>query len=511
MFKAINKIVFSRLFMFGVLVGLQILGLIYVLQYFGNYFPYINIAIRILAVAIVFIIIGSDMEDGFKISWIVFVLAVPIVGVGFVIFTANSKILSRTIRKISRVKKRTDKLYYQKMDYSDQLFNSEIAKKEACYLDNANFKTYQGSATEFYPSGEEFKVELIKELKNAQNFIFIEYFIIKNGVFWKDVLNVLKKKVAQGVEVRVIYDDFGCGLTLKSRYFAALEKIGIKTVVFNRLSPLFSTRLQNRDHRKICVVDGNVGFTGGINIGDEYINIQKRFGHWKDTGVKIVGQAVWTLTYLFLQSWNSYRQNEEDDFDIYRPSPSLMLPIESTGYVSPYGSSPFDSEPIGRNVYLNLINQAQKYIYATTPYLILDGETRSALIMAARNGIEVKIITPGIFDKKIVSMLTRDNYRPLLNAGIKIYEYTPGFIHAKEMIVDDICASIGTVNLDYRSFYHHFECGTFIGHCSTVLDMKKDFLSTLKDSKEITIDDLKNRTFSNRLITLFLHLIAPLM
>ena len=510
MFKAINKIIFSRFFILGLTVAIEIAGFIYLLEYAASYWPYINIAMRVIAVIIALLIIGSDMEDGFKISWIIFVLALPVVGVGFILFVGNSRFLSRTIRKISKVKKKTDELYYTGHDYSDQEFNSEIAKKEAVYLNSVNFETFQGTASEFYPSGEILKDELVKELETAKSFIFFEYFIIKDGEFWDAVLEVLKRKAQEGVDVRVVYDDFGCGLTLKTRYFKKLEELGIKTVVFNRLTPFFSTRMQNRDHRKICVIDGNTGFTGGINIGDEYINVKNRFGYWKDSAVKLIGPAVWTLTFLFLQSWNSYRPTDED-YDLYRPSPALKADIESAGYVGVYGDSPFDDMTVGRDVYINMINNAQKYIYVTTPYLILDSETRNALIMAARNGIEIKIITPGIFDKKVVSLLTRDNYRFLLSSGIKIYEYTPGFVHAKEMVVDDVCCSVGTVNLDYRSFYHHFECGCVIAHCETVNKVKCDILNLLPDCKEITEKDIHRRPAINRLITLALRLIAPLM
>jgi len=510
MFKAINKIIFSRFFILGITIAIEVAGFIYLLEYAAAYLPYVNIAMRVIGVIVALLIIGSDMEDGFKISWIIFVLAIPVVGVGCVLFIGNSRFFSRTIRKISKVKNKTDALYFESHDYSDQPFNSEIAKKEAIYLNSVNFETFQGTASEFYASGEEFKAELLKELESAKSYIFFEYFIIKSGEFWTDVLEVLKRKVQSGVEVRVIYDDFGCGLTLKTHYFKNLEKMGIKAVVFNRLTPFFSTRMQNRDHRKICVIDGNVGFTGGVNIGDEYINVEKRFGHWKDTAVKLIGPAVWNLTYLFLQSWNAYRPTD-DDYDLYRPSPTLKADIESSGYVTPYGDSPFDSAAVGRNVYINMINNAQRYIYVTTPYLILDSETRNALIMAARNGIEVKIVTPGIYDKKIVSLLTRDNYRFLLQSGVKIYEYTPGFIHAKEMVVDDVCCSVGTVNLDYRSFYHHFECGCVIAHCPVVNKVKRDILSVIEVSKEIKVEDLRNRKIINRLVTLGLRLIAPLM
>jgi cardiolipin synthase len=510
MFKALYKIVFSRLFALGLLIAFQLFWVIYLIVYLGNYSPYISLAVRVIAFIIVFVLLGVNMDAGFKMSWIIFILTAPIIGVGLFIMLGNSRHLNLRIRKNTRLIEETSRLYYDNIDHSNQELGCEVIKKEVSYLKNNFFAAYRETAAEFYPSGEAFKEALLDELRAAKNFIFLEYFIIKEGEFWTDILTILKQKAEEGLDVRVIYDDFGCAMTLKRRYNLELERFGIKTVVFNKLTPFFSTQLHNRDHRKIAIIDGDVGFTGGVNIGDEYVNVEQKFGHWKDSAVKLIGPGVWGLTVMFLQSWNIHRR-EDDDYEIYRPSPRLKAPLKESGLVIPYGSTPLNHEAIGRNVYVNMINQAKKYIYATTPYLILDNETRDSLVLAAKNGIDVRIITPSNPDKKIVNFLTKDNYRSLLEAGVKIYEYSPGFIHAKQMIVDDVISSIGTVNLDYRSFYHHFECGTLLANNLTVIDMRNDFLKTLENCKRIKKEDAEHHNIFKWFIVLVLRLVSPLM
>lgn len=502
------KVLFSRVFVLGLLLAFQLFWYFYLINYLGNYGPTVSIIVRVIAFIVVFYLVGLDMDAGFKITWIIIILSMPIIGLGIFIMIGNNKKLSRHIKGFKDISKRTHDLYSKNYDYSNLNFPNEIIKKEANYLNKFDFLSYKHTAVEYYPSGEELKAAMLRELKVAKKFIFLEYFIIKDGEFWNDILKVLEKKAQEGVEVRVMYDDFGCALTLRRRYYEELILKGIKCTPFNQLSPFFSTRMQNRDHRKICIIDGDISFTGGINIGDEYINKEKRFGRWKDTAVKLTGPATWSFTLMFLQNWNTMI-DEDKDFEIYRPNIDFQ-PVGNHGYVAPFGSSPMSIEPIGRNVYINLINQAKKYVYMTTPYLILDNATKDALILAAKNGVDVRIITPGIYDKKLVSLLTKDNYHSLIDAGVKIYEYTPGFIHAKMMISDNEACTLGTVNLDYRSFYHHFECGVVIGSNEVIKRIYDDIVDTQSISKEITKNELNNNIFK-KVIVLAIRLIAPLM
>ena len=322
-------------------------------------------------------------------------------------------------------------------------------------------------------------------------------------------LTILKQKVKEGVEVRFMYDDMGSLTMLPFRYYQKLESYGIKCIAFNHFVPFISAVMNTRDHRKITVIDGNVGFSGGFNLADEYINAKVKYGHWKDTGVMIKGEAVWNLTLMFLTTWNA-SLNTFEDYDKYHPRHYICPEISPNGYILPYGDSPLDNKPVGKNVYLNMINQAQKYIYIDTPYLIINDEIKNALCLAVRRGVDVRIITPGIPDKKMVFKVTRSYYEPLVNGGVRIYEYTPGFIHAKNFVCDDKIATVGTINLDYRSLYLHFECGVYMYDVPAIKDIKKDFLKTIAVSKEMTPEDVVKGRFRGWLEAI-LRLFAPLL
>ena len=325
---------------------------------------------------------------------------------------------------------------------------------------------------------------------------------------WSTILEILKQKVEEGIEVRIIYDDFGSIMTLPNHYDKTLEKIGIKCAVFNPFVPNLKSKFNNRDHRKIAVIDGHIAFTGGINLADEYIGEKIRFGHWKDNGIMLEGEAVWNFTVMFLSMWDFIKEENEDYEKYHSP---YEYETSSDGYVIPYSDSPWNSEAVGETIYLNLIGKANKYIYITTPYLVLDNEIITALTTAAKRGVDVRIITPGIPDKKLVNEVTKAYYDVLLDGGVKIYEYTKGFIHAKTFIIDDEYATIGTVNLDYRSLYLHFECGVWLYDCSSIFTIKKDFAQTLKESKEITLKNMGKLNWFNNLKRQILKVFAPLM
>jgi Phosphatidylserine/phosphatidylglycerophosphate/cardiolipin synthases and related enzymes len=382
-------------------------------------------------------------------------------------------------------------------------------KPQIDYLINTvGFPIYQNSTTKYLATGENQYAAMIEEIKKAERYIFMEFFIIEEGRMWNNMLEILKEKAAQGVDVRVMYDDVGCFLKLPVDYDKTLEKFGIKCAIFNPFHPIWSTVQNNRDHRKIVVIDGVTAFTGGSNLADEYINAVYRFGHWKDAGIMVKGDAAWGFTVMFLQMWDTLRKSDEF-YKSFKPVVKYDY-TSSPGYVQPYDDSPLDFENVGEHIYLQIINRANKYIYITTPYLIIDENMISALKLAAKSGIDVRIITPSVPDKKIVHMTTQSYYKSLMQAGVKIYEYSPGFIHSKLFVSDDTIATVGTVNLDFRSLYLHFECGTLIYGTESIADMKKDFLDLLVMCHQVTSQDIKKNVFL-RLIRLFLKLCAPLM
>lgn len=307
-----------------------------------------------------------------------------------------------------------------------------------------------------------------------------------------------------------MYDDAGCITTLPQDYYLTLRRLGIQAKVFNPIKPRLAMQMNNRDHRKILVIDGKVGMTGGINLADEYINQKERFGHWKDCSVMIRGEAVWNLTLMFLQFWN-YDEKEKDDVFSYKPDFKVFENIHNDGYVQPYSDSPTDEENVGEYTHINMINSANRYVYATTPYLVIDNEMKTALLLAAKNGIDVRILVPHIPDKWYVFAVTRSNYKDLIEGGVKIYEYTPGFVHGKSFVVDDKMAIVGTVNMDYRSYYLHYECGVWFYRSKVVMDVKRDYLETLAKSHQVTLEECRQIRLPIRIMRAILNLFSPMM
>ena len=348
---------------------------------------------------------------------------------------------------------------------------------------------------------------MIKELEKAENFIFLEYFIINHGTMWDTILEILKRKVQEGVDVRVIYDDAGCIATLKKSYNKELEKFGIKCVVFNELKPVSGVIVNHRDHRKILVIDVRVAFSGGINLADEYINVDSPYGHWKDNGIRVEGEAVWNYTVMFLTIWNTFKK-EDKDFNKYKYT--FKKKIREDGFAVPYAETPLDDERVGKNIYLNIINQANNYVYIFTPYLIIDTDMINFLILAAKRGVDVRIIIPGIPDKKVVYTLSESYLELLISGGVKIYKYTPGFVHSKVFVADDSIATVGTINLDYRSLYLHFECGLYLENTNCIKDIKNDFEETLQKSHQVTKKEATPKFFKS-VWQAILRLFAPLM
>lgn len=457
--------------------------------------------------AALYVINKDDDDPSYKIIWLIPILAFPVFG-GLLYVVFGNKEPAKKLQEAFDNQEAAIKPYICPNDISEEI-NDAIVKGQVNYLIEENFPIYNNSEIKYYSLGDEAYPDLLRELSKAKHFIFMEYFIVQEGIMFNTVLNILKQKVKEGVEVRFMYDDVGSLTMLPFRYFEQLESYGIKCIAFNHFVPFISAVMNTRDHRKITVIDGNVGFSGGFNLADEYINAKVKYGHWKDTGVMIKGEAVWNLTLMFLTAWNA-SLNHYEDYDKYHPRHYPSVLHRPDGYILPYGDSPLDNKPVGKNVYLNMINQAQDYLYIDTPYLIINDELKNALCLAVRRGVDVRIITPGIPDKKLVFKVTRSYYEPLVKGGVRIYEYTPGFIHAKNFVCDDKIATVGTINLDYRSLYLHFECGVYIYQSSVIEDIKTDFIKTMAVSKEITLEDVNKGRFRG-LFEAILRLFAPLL
>ncbi len=505
MLRKLINLVTHRLFITLFILLIQVIFFVLVVLQFRQSILIVYFITQILAMVIILKIISSEMNPGYKIAWIIPVLIIPIFGT-LIYLVFSNRYTKKTKARLNSVSEKYSANLCQNEDVIESV-DSVAATNQMMYLYNAGgFPVYKHTDVEYLKIGEEYFERLKKELRKAKKYIFLEYFIIEEGYMWDSILEILKEKVKEGVDVRILYDDMGCILTLPNKYYQKLISYGIKCCSFNKFIPIFNSKLNCRDHRKIAVIDGAVGFTGGINLADEYINKKVRFGHWKDNGVMLKGDAVWSLTVMFLTTWN-YVNNEKDNYEAYKTNHKKIL---AKGYVQPYNDSPLDSEAVGETVYFNIINKASNYIYITTPYLVIDNELETALKVAAKSGVDVRIIVPGIPDKKMVNELTKAYYNNLLESGVKIYEYQRGFVHAKTFVADDIYATVGTINLDYRSLYLHFECGIFMYKTSCIKDIKEDFMNTLSECVEIHLSDTKIGLL-RKLKRDILRLISPLL
>lgn len=481
----------------------------FLLKYSESFFDF-YLASLTLSIIIVFIIINNKSNPSYKIAWIVPVMIFLIFGGLFYLLYGGNKLSTR--EKLKMVIQNIEMTNSLKQD--DEIIKkigdkSIYAKNQSEYILNyAKCPVYNNTETTYFKIGEEKFEALLRELKKAEKFIFLEYFIIQEGKMFNSILEILEEKAKQGVDVRLIYDDVGCIVTLPHNYKNTLEAKGIKCRVFNPIKPFFTRRLNNRDHRKIVVIDGDVGFTGGINLADEYINEYEKHGYWKDAGIMLKGDAVWNLTVMFLSMWD-YIDNKEEDYIKFKPSKNKYY--NSKGYVQPFDDSPLINEPIGETVYLNLINKAKDYIYINTPYLIIDNEMATALKIAAKSGVDIKIVTPYIPDKKFVHAVTKSYYESFIKDGIEIYEFTPGFMHAKTFVVDDEYGVVGSINLDFRSLYLHYECGVWLYKTESIKSMKDDYLETLKKCHKVTMEECKNTSSIRKVLRLIIRMFAPLL
>lgn len=510
--KKILKFLSGRVFIVGLLLFLQIVWLVFSFWKLTAYSAWIDLAFTLLSVLIILYIINSDDIAGFKIGWIILILLLPVSGgLLYVLFGGHLPARRMKIKLAQQHEKMHAELPADE-NAVKSLHDADV-RTSSCsrYIEKwSGYPVCTNTDVKYYPCGEVMFEDMLRALESAQHFIFLEYFIIHPGKMWNQIEAILKKKAAQGVDVRLIYDDMGSLFLVPDDFVKNLESSGIKTLRFNPFVPVLSLAMNNRDHRKILVVDGHTAFNGGINLADEYINEISVHGYWKDTGVRHRGDAVWNFTAMFLEFWHAYRpESAEEPIDLFRPHTYHPEPFEGKGWVQPFSDSPIDGEAVSASVYADILAQAKNYVYIYTPYLIIDDVLQSAICAAAKRGVDVRIVTPGKPDKKIVYRMTQSYYEPLLRAGVRIFEYEPGFIHAKSYLADDIMGVIGTINMDYRSLYLHFECGSYFYRSPVLDELKADVMDTLSKCREVTIADCQ-RHFWSRLLDAVLRIAAPL-
>ena len=492
----------------GIVVALGLIGQILltllIYMFLGEHIGIISVIYRFFGFLLVLGLIKNSKSYSYTLPWIIIILMFPLVGSLLYVIIGRNKNRSKVLKNIVNSEKENMKYLVQDKNIRNEFKDNSRIR----YLsDFTGYPVTKNNDVTYYPIGEKAFEAMLEELKKAEKFIFFEYFIVAKGKMWDSILEILEEKASKGVDVRVMYDDLGCITTLPSSYCEELEKKGIKCIVFNKLNPIAGVIMNNRDHRKILIIDGKVAFSGGINIADEYININSKYGHWKDNGIKVSGDAVWNYTVMYLTMWNAFRK-EDKDFKKFKYN--FKDKKKENGYVSPYGETPLDDEITGEDIYLNIINQANKYVYIFTPYLIIDTDMINAFNLAAKRGVDVRIIIPGIPDKKLVYTLSESYVEALVHGGVKVYKYMPGFVHSKVFVSDDHIATVGTLNLDYRSLYLHFECGCYLEDVDVIKDIKSDLDKTIKKSHEITKAEATPK-FIKGILQAVLRLFAPLM
>ena len=497
-----NRFFWTLFFVLAQLVGYAVIA--FAFAYDSKVGAFVQLGVIVLELVFILRIINNTSHVSTKLNWMIVILLFPVFGVPMYLFNGGGRPIWRMKRKVEKAQTETHKRWEETVGKPVEAIPNTRADGVTKYVsDFAKYPVYRQGDVTYFASGEEAFPVMLEALKRAKKYILIEYFIIAHGKMWSEILKILLEKATQGVQVRIIYDGFGCILTLPNRYHRYLNGLheNIQCMQFNRVVPMFSLHLNNRDHRKLMIIDGETAFTGGINLADEYIAEKQRFGYWKDSVLKVDGPAVNSFTAMFFYLWNAFQKGKADVADYL---------VEPTGEardglcIQPYDDSPYDSLSIGETVYMDILDRAKEYVWICTPYLILDDMMRASITRAAMRGVDIRIVTPGIPDKKLTYRLTRANYDFLMRAGVKIYEYTPGFMHAKSMVSDDACAVVGTINLDYRSLYHHFENAVYLSGCEAVTAVKRDCESVFKVSKLVQEKDLK-RTWLGRLLDAILR------
>ena len=511
--KGILGLIFSRFFIIVLLILIELAVIILPIIMLQDYIKHIYFALGIFTLIMMIYLFNSKMDSTAKLTWMLIISVLQVAGALMLAFTQRN-FGHRLIKKRSEtmIELTKDAIPQNAETLAELRREDSYTDDLATYLNRSGcFPVFSQTETTYFPSGEEKFEAMLRELSKAEEYIFMEYFIIEEGYMWGKLLDILIAKAKAGVDVRVLYDGMCEISTLPSNYCQLLEAEGIKAKAYAPIRPFISSHYNYRDHRKICVVDGKVAFNGGVNLADEYINAVERFGHWKDTAVMLKGDAVASFELMFLQMWNL--SDQEPDFkEVYALANATIDPdIHPSGYVIPFGDCPLDEDKVGEAVYMDILNRAGKYVHIMTPYLILDGELETALKYAGQRGVDVKLIVPGIPDKKIAYSLAKTHYRGLLEAGVKIYEYTPGFVHAKVWTSDDEKGVVGTINLDYRSLYHHFECATYMYKTDCIPAIEQDFQETLAKCRQVTEETIRETEVFYKIMGPIVKLIAPLL
>lgn len=512
--RPLFKLVFSRFMFTIIMVLVQIVTLFAGFTWLSGNMHFVLTAASILGGVLIIYIINKEDNPAFKMAWILPICILPVFGALLylmVVLNPGGLGLRKRVQEIKEETLRINRLEREGTAAEPAgMPAAPTGHRLAHYLEHcAGFHAYANTKVIYFPLGENMYEDLLEELRRAERFIFLEYFIIDRGEMWNCILEILKEKAASGVEVRVMYDAMCSVFLLPYHYPKQLQEMGIQAKMFSPIIPLFSTHQNNRDHRKIAVIDGRMAYTGGVNLADEYINKKARFGHWKDTAVKLEGDGVWSFTLMFLQMWGMW-EGRLEKYGAYR-LPSMPVKDAGQGFVIPYGDSPYDGENIGENVYLDILYQAKDYVHIMTPYLIIDNEMQTALQYAAKSGVDVKLILPHIPDKKTAFYIARTFYPALLRAGVRIYEYEPGFVHAKSFVADDVMGTVGSINLDYRSFYLHFECGVYLYESPVLLQLEADFKATLAGCLPVTMESYRRLPLWEKACGHLLRLVAPLL
>lgn len=506
------KLIFNRVVSVSLGILLQLFFILSGVLWLREYTRWMRAFLTLASWVAVICIMSARTNPSYKIAWIVLILAFPVAGITIYLLLGGNKTSSYENRKMQRINAATVSYLPQDAAVLDALSTRGAAHNHARYLlHTSHYPIYDDSAATYYPTGESAYAAMLEALETAEHYIFLEYFIIDHGVMWQSILDILRRKAAQGVDVRVLYDDFGCITRLPGSYCRQLRQMGIQAHVFAPYLPIISGRLNNRDHRKLMIIDGTVAFTGGVNLSDEYINVEgsKNLNHWKDCGIRVSGGAAWSMTIMFLTMWD-YVDRTDEELNAFRPLPA-PAPAAAGGWIQPFCDSPLDDEDVGATAFQMLISSAREKLWIMTPYLILDDKMTTALCVAAKTGVDVRIITPGTPDKWYVHAVTRANYEVLTEAGVKIFEYRPGFIHSKVCLSDDRYAIVGTVNMDFRSLYLHFEDAVYLAECDAVTQVAADFTQTFPDCREITYARCRHVHLYQRLARMLLRVFSPLM
>lgn len=510
--RKLLKFMTGRLFLSMVFILLQIAVLVNIFGFAKNDALWIQIFSTLSIAMALFVSVRDHLNPAYKIGWMLVFMLLPLYGGLLYLFLGTRKLSPKLRRQLVAFNDFHDK-GMENISLSADLptqalesYDASLFRQERYITGITGFPVWSNTEVEYFSEGEDWLLDVLKEIRGAKSFIFLEFFIIAEGEVFSTLITELVAKVQQGVLVRLMFDDVGSISTIPAYHERHLRSLGLEVIAFNPLRAHINSRLNSRDHRKVVVIDGNIGYTGGLNVADEYANRQIRFGHWKDTGVKMKGDAVWNLTLMFLQLW-SFSLNRPVDFAPFKPT----IQYKTDGFVQPFGDNPLDNHNVAENAYIQIVSMAKKYVWITTPYLVLDNEMITVLKLAAQSGVDVRIITPRMPDKWYVFLVTQDNYYSLIDGGVKIFEYTPGFIHAKMCIADDKVAIIGTINMDYRSFYLHFENAVLFYGSSVVQSVHTDMVKTMDVSQRITLAYLAARPWYKKLLGTFLRLAAPLL